>query len=119
MDNNGRLKQEFYGNLEGLMGLFEASQLSIVGEDLLDEAGDLSQKLLKEWLSKYKHHSQANIVANTLQYPIHRNLPRFIPFQLQNSQATKGWASALQEISKIDAHFVSTTHLKEIFAVSK
>ena len=66
MDKKGRLKQEFCGNLEGLMGLFEASQLSIVGEDLLDEAGALSHKLLKEWLSKYKHHSQANIVANTL-----------------------------------------------------
>ncbi|KAI4296543.1 hypothetical protein L6164_036493 [Bauhinia variegata] len=116
MDSEGKLKQKFWGNIEGLTALFEASQLSIEGEDFLDEAGNLSRQLLNAWVSRFHDHHQAKAIANTLRCPIHKSLSKFMPTnsQLQNL----GWTSSLQELSKLDTHIISL-QLKEIFAVSK
>ncbi|KAI4296535.1 hypothetical protein L6164_036485 [Bauhinia variegata] len=117
MDSEGKLKQKFWGNIEGLTALFEASQLSIEGEDCLDEAGNLSCQLLNAWVSRFHDHHQAKAIANTLRCPIYKSLPKFMPTnsQLQNS----GWTSSLQELSKLDTHIMSSLQLKEICAFSK
>ena len=50
-DNEGRFKQQLSGDIMGLVSLYEASQLSIRGEDVLDEAGDYSHHLLRSSLT--------------------------------------------------------------------
>ncbi|XP_061336436.1 (3S,6E)-nerolidol synthase 1-like [Gastrolobium bilobum] len=116
-DNKGNIKHTYCGDIDGLIALFEASQLSIEGEDCLDKAGEFSRQYLSAWLSRFHDHPQVKVVANTLRCPIHKSMSRFMPTMLQLENA--GWTSSLQELSKIDTQIVSSLHLKEILAVSK
>ncbi|WVZ23760.1 hypothetical protein V8G54_002304 [Vigna mungo] len=117
-DNNGKLKLSLCEDIDGLIALFEASQLRIEGEDYLDEAEESSRQYLNMWLSRFHDHPQVKVVADALRYPIRKSLPRFTSanaLQLQNT----GWTSSLKELCRIDAEIMSSLHLKEIFAVSK
>ncbi|TKY59377.1 (3S,6E)-nerolidol synthase 1 [Spatholobus suberectus] len=116
-DSKGKLKQTLCDDIYGLIALFEASQLSIEGEDYLHEAEESSRQYLNTWLSRYHDHPQVKFVADSLRYPIHKSLSRFTPTILQLEK--KGWTSSLQELSKIDTEMISSLHLKEISAVSK
>ncbi|KAI4331863.1 hypothetical protein L6164_016816 [Bauhinia variegata] len=117
MDNEGKLKEKFWGNTEGLIGLFEASQFSIEGESRLDEAGKLSHQLLNAWKSRFHGKPQAKAIANTLQYPIHKCLPKLMPTKLQ--LPTFGWTNSLEELSKLDTEINSTLQSEEILQVSR
>lgn len=117
-DNKGKLKLSLCKDINGLIALFEASQLSIEGEDYLDEAEESSRQYLNMWLSRFHDHPQVKVVADSLRYPIRKSLPRFTStnsLQLQNT----GWTSSLKELCRINAEIMSSLHLKEIFAVSK
>lgn len=119
MDNKGILEHAFCEDLEGLIALFEASQLSIKGEDCLDNAGQLCNKYLNVWSKRFHNHPQIEVVEHTLMYPIHRTLSRFTPPIIQSQNLNTAWTNSLQQLSKLDAQMVSSLHLKEIFAVSK
>ncbi|KAK7400449.1 hypothetical protein VNO78_11657 [Psophocarpus tetragonolobus] len=114
-DNEGRLLCD---DINGLIAMFEASQLSIEGEDYLHKAEESSRKYLNEWLSTFQDHPDMKLVADSVQYPIHKCLARFTPTNSLQSQKTD-WTSSLQQLSKIDTQIVSSLHLKEVFAVSK
>ncbi|KAG5023254.1 hypothetical protein AAZX31_07G173000 [Glycine max] len=116
--NEGKLKLTFCDDINGLIGLFEASQLSIEGEDYLHEAEECCRQYLNTWLSRFHEHPQVKVVADSLRYPIHRSLSRFTPTNSLQIESTE-WIRSLQELSKIDTEMVSSLHLKEMFAVSK
>ncbi|XP_058735515.1 (3S,6E)-nerolidol synthase 1-like [Vicia villosa] len=117
LDNKGKLKDTFCEDINGLIALFEASQLSIEGEDSLDIAGQFCCKYLNEWSSTFHDHPQVNFVTHTLMCPTHKTLSRFTPTIIQSQNVP--WTNSLQQLSKIDTQMVSSLHLKEIFAVSK
>ncbi|XP_054778985.1 (3S,6E)-nerolidol synthase 1-like [Prosopis cineraria] len=120
-DMKGRLSQKFWGNIEGLIELFEASQLSMEGEDDLEEVGNFAYHLLSSWRSRFHDHHEANVIANTLKYPVHKSLPRFTPrsFLFPKSQLDNGWLMPLQNLSQMDTQIVNSINLQEIYAVSK
>ncbi|KAI9077167.1 hypothetical protein K1719_040873 [Acacia pycnantha] len=47
-DEEENFKEELRDNIKGMKDLYEASHLSIEGEDILDEAGLLSEQFLKQ-----------------------------------------------------------------------
>ncbi|RDY05320.1 hypothetical protein CR513_10867, partial [Mucuna pruriens] len=55
-DKKGKFKQKVGGNIKGMIDLYEASQLSIRGEDILVEAGQFSGLVLKEKLGCLDDH---------------------------------------------------------------
>ena len=122
-DKEGRLKQIFWGNVEGLIELFEASHLSLEGENDLEQARDLTHNLLSSWHSTLDEQDmdEANFIADTLKYPTHTSLSRFTPrsFLFPISQLNKPWFGHLQNLSKIDTQILNSINLKEIYAVSK
>ncbi|RVW58718.1 (3S,6E)-nerolidol synthase 1, chloroplastic [Vitis vinifera] len=76
-DTEGKIQEKLSEDVKGLMGLYEASQLSIKGEDILEEIGNFSSQLLNAW-NTHNDHSQARIVRNTLGHPHHKSLARFM-----------------------------------------
>ncbi|CAL5345881.1 unnamed protein product [Camellia sinensis] len=74
---NGKFKPELNADMRGLMSLYEASQLSIEGEDILDQAADFSTRVLNGLMPHLSHH-QARVVSNTLGNPHHKSLARFM-----------------------------------------
>lgn len=117
LDDKGKLKHTLFEDIDGLIALFEASHLSIEGEHSLDEAGEFCRKYLHGWMSTFHDHLLVKVVNQTLQYPIHKSLSRFMPTGLQLENA--GWTSSLHELSEIDTQMISYLHLKEISSVSK
>ncbi|CAN6546608.1 unnamed protein product [Malus baccata var. baccata] len=89
--------------VKGLMSVYEASQLSMEGEDALDEAGKLSGHLLNRSLSYLGPHEAR------------------LNFFLPNSQAgmNNRWLNMLQEVAKTDFNLVQSLHHKEIVQISK
>ena len=102
------------------MGLFEASQLSTEGEDLLDEAGNFSGKILAKSMENLNQH-QARAVGFTLGNPHHKSLAKFMAkkYFFSDYQGSNGWINVLQELAKTEFNVVQSLHQNEIVQISK
>ncbi|KAJ0019012.1 hypothetical protein Pint_10821 [Pistacia integerrima] len=120
INKDGKFKQRVREDINSLMGLYEASQLCIGGEDVLDEARQFSSKLLNQSMSHLDPY-QAKIVRNTLLYPYHRSSARFMAknFFLSNFQGENEWIHVFQELAKMDFNLVQSLHQREIVQISK
>ncbi|KAJ6728709.1 (3S6E)-NEROLIDOL SYNTHASE 2 CHLOROPLASTIC/MITOCHONDRIAL-LIKE [Salix koriyanagi] len=116
-DNEGRFKQELRSDIRGLMSLYEASQLSIRGEDVLDEAGDYSYQLLRSSVT-HLDYKQARWVRNSLDHPHHKSLASFMAKNFFNDEPN-GWISELQELAKTEFKMVKSRHQLEVVEISK
>ncbi|GLT70745.1 hypothetical protein SLA2020_428050 [Shorea laevis] len=91
-DKEGKFKKELTEDIKGLMALYEASQLSIEGEDILDEAGNFSEQLLNARL-RHLDENQLRVVGNTLRHPYHKSLAMFMAknFLVISKRQMDGW----------------------------
>ncbi|XP_027191419.1 (3S,6E)-nerolidol synthase 1-like isoform X1 [Cicer arietinum] len=107
-------------NINGMINLFEASQLSIAGEDILDEAEEFSMKILKEKLVHLNNH-EAMFVRRTLENPFHKNLTIFTARNncLGHLYGTNTWFDSLKEVAKLDFSLLQCLHQREIVQISK
>lgn len=104
------LKQD----IKGLMSLYEASQLSIDGEDILEEAANFSSHLLKEVMT-FLHHDQATMVRNTLAHSYRNSTARFgIKDFIKDYKGT-----ILQELAQIDFNLVQSIHQSELVQITR
>ncbi|XP_020234024.1 (3S,6E)-nerolidol synthase 1 [Cajanus cajan] len=121
LKSNKREFREKYGeDVKSLIALYEATQLSIEGEDSVDEAGYLSNQLLHAWLTTHKEHHEAIYVANTLQSPLHYGLSRFRDknMHLSDFKTKKEW-TCLEELAEINSCIVRSMNQNEIKQVYK
>ncbi|KAB1201255.1 (3S,6E)-nerolidol synthase 2, chloroplastic/mitochondrial [Morella rubra] len=116
----GKSTKELSEDINGLMALYEASQLSIEGEDILDEAGNFCKQLLKS-LEKNLDDNQVSVVNHTLGHPHHKSLARFMAkkYFLSNPAGTNGWLNELQHLAKMDFNMVQSMHQAEVIQISE
>ena len=100
------------------MGLYEASQLSIEGEDILDQAADFSAKQLNGSLPRLDNHHQAKVISNTQRHPQHKSLAKFMAKNFLSDYNGPN-ANALQELAKMDFNMSPSMYQKEMLQVSK
>ncbi|GLT59065.1 hypothetical protein SLA2020_319070 [Shorea laevis] len=119
-DSEGRFKQELSKHISGLIELYEASQLSIEGEDILDEARKFSAFQLNAGL-EHLDHSKASLVKHILNHPHHKSVPRFMAmiFFLSGFQGSEEWIYALQEVARMDFNMAQSLHKRELLQVTK
>ncbi|KAL5777214.1 hypothetical protein ACOSP7_010140 [Xanthoceras sorbifolium] len=118
----GKSHRNVSEDIKGLMELYEASQLSGEGENVLDEGENFSANLLNEWMNnQLDDHYQAKVVGNTLVYPHHKSLPRFMAKTLfqSNYQGENGRIRVLQKLAVMDFNMVQSLPQNEIVQVSK
>lgn len=115
-----KFKEKYGEDVKGLIALYEASQLSIEGEDRLDNTGYLVCELLREWLSRHQDSGEATSVANTLQDPFHYGLSRFMDRRvlLRDFKAKNEW-TCLEELAQINSCIITFMNQNEIIEVSK
>lgn len=120
MSNKRSFREKYGEDVKGLIAMYEASKLCIEGEDGLDDIGLLSSELLHEWLSRHQNQSEAIYVINTLQYPLHYGLSRFMDKSiiLSGLKANNEW-TCLEELAKINSSIVRLMNQNEIIQVSK
>ncbi|XP_022878021.1 tricyclene synthase Oc15, chloroplastic-like isoform X2 [Olea europaea var. sylvestris] len=96
----GKLKQD----IRGLMELYEAAQLVIEGEDILDEAAKFS----------------GEIVSNRLKHPYHKSIARFTAKKyIRDSEGINGWRKTLKELAKMNTSVAQTANQQELAKISK
>lgn len=118
-DKEGKFGEKIVKDIGGLIGFYEASQLSVHGEDVLEEAKNLCNRQLNAWMAQSDQH-QARIVRNALAYPQHKNLARFMAKSfLSDFQGTDAWVDVFRQLAKADFNMVKSIHQKEILQVSK
>lgn len=128
-DDYRKFKQELCKDIKGLISLFEASQLSIRGDDILDEAYEFSGKLLKNSLKNVEQ-SEAGIIRNILCNPSQRSLSRLMAksflLDLENYlkfshdfMATDSWIDYLKDLARMDFNIAKINHQNEITQVSR
>ena len=118
-NKEGKFKQDLRKDIKGLLGLYEASQLRIEGEDILDEAERFSSSILKAGL-EHLDHQEATFVEHTLEHPYHKSLARFMAKTFLNDfQGQNGWMTVLQELAKTDFNMVQSTHQRELLQILK
>lgn len=103
-----------------MVELFEASELSMAGEEILDEAGEFSMKILKERVTYLDDH-EANFVRRTLEQPFHKSLPMFTArnfFDHYSHDHTNIWFGSLKEVAKKDLSLLQFLHHQEIAQIS-
>ena len=111
-------------DMEGLMAMFEASQISLEGEHILEEAEEFSRHHLNAWSNSYLEddiRARTN-VRNTLEQPYHKSLSRLTATNfLKSFEGTyeEHWMSVLQEVAREDFKIVQSIHKKEIAKIFK
>lgn len=96
-------------DIRGLMALYEASQLRIEGEIILDEAETFSYQNLQERM-KFLDEEQATMVRRTLANPYHKTLPFC---SLKNSIRDYN-GTVLQELAELEFNILQYVHQREI-----
>ncbi|XP_028805344.1 (3S,6E)-nerolidol synthase 1-like [Neltuma alba] len=115
----GNFSSKVSGCVKGMIELYEASQLKMPEEAILDEAEQFSGKMLKE-ISAYIGVDKAEFVRSTLEQPFHKSLPIFTSRSLfQGTQGMNGWLNALQDVAKMNFNILQSAYQMEILHISK
>lgn len=125
-DEFGNFKACLCEDVKGLLYLYEASYLSTMGENILDEAQNFSQKHLKESLKNYKmiDPNLGILVSHSLELPLHWRMPRlearwFIDVYNEMRQDMDDSSTALLELAKLDFNIVQGIHLEDLKHMSR
>ncbi|XP_022941968.1 (3S,6E)-nerolidol synthase 1-like [Cucurbita moschata] len=114
LDNKGKFNQGLTQNVNGLMSLYEASQLCMHGDDILEEAETFSTHGLNHCLAHLDHH-MAPLVRNTLAHPHHKSVAKFmVPNYFGDIQSTNKWIHVLQDVAKVDFNRTQLLHQDEL-----
>ncbi|XP_027347337.1 (3S,6E)-nerolidol synthase 1-like [Abrus precatorius] len=118
-NKEGKFNPKLGENVQGMINLYEASQLSIAGEDILEEAGEFCSQLLKEKVDYIDIH-EAQFVNRTLEHPFHKSLPMFTARNFFGDfHGTNQWLSSLKEVAKLDFTLLQGLHHREIAQISQ
>ncbi|RDX57876.1 hypothetical protein CR513_62849, partial [Mucuna pruriens] len=118
-NKEGKFNPKLSENIEGMINLYEASQLGIAGEDILDEAGEFSGQVLKEKVDCIDNH-EAKFVKITLEHPFHKSLPLFTARNfLGDFHGTNIWLGSFKEVAKMDFSLLQFLYHGEIAQISK
>lgn len=116
---NMKFKDALSEDMRGLMALHEASHLCLEDEDILDEASIFTTNLLSAKLP-HLDDRQALVVQNTLHYPYHKNLSRFmIKNYLKNHNLKNDWEKLLADLAIMDFNVMQHIYHQEIVQVFK
>ncbi|KAL6012556.1 Trehalose-6-P synthase/phosphatase complex subunit [Asimina triloba] len=115
-DEAGGFKASLCEDVDGLLGLYEASYLGIKGETILDEARDFAASNLKKLMG----HVEADIagrISHALDLPLHWRMVRvearrYIDVYEENMKGEVN--DVLLEFAKLDFNMVQAIHQNEI-----
>ncbi|KAK6162416.1 hypothetical protein DH2020_002257 [Rehmannia glutinosa] len=123
MDEDGGFKFKDgvnYSDTKGVLALYEASHLSMEGEEILNEAAICSYQYLNDKLTCFDHEDQVKMVKHCLLYPQHKSLAHFMAKDfIQSLNGQYGWEILLQELAELEFASLESLHKHEILQVVK
>ncbi|KAL3839185.1 hypothetical protein ACJIZ3_023776 [Penstemon smallii] len=123
---DGKFMREIRGDINGLMELYEAVQLSFEGEFVLDEANKFSSQILHEYLvANYTDSdwSKMLLISNKLRHPFHKSIPRLILMTERNFKDFGGRmndsGTTLRELASMDLQMRQSVYQEELLQITK
>ena len=118
-DTNGEFKKTIINDVKGILSLYEASFLSVHGEQILDDALVFTKANL-ESLAMQSSPRLADHIRNALIRPFHKGVPRiearkYISFYEEDESRN----DTLLEFAKIDFNRVQLLHRQELSNLSR
>lgn len=114
MDKEGKFHEKLREDINGLTSLYEASQLCMHGDEILEEAENFSRHWLNARVAHVDHHV-ATFVHNTLAHPHHKSMAQFmVPNYFGDIQWGNKWINILQDAAKIEFYATQRLHQNEI-----
>ncbi|KAF8408838.1 hypothetical protein HHK36_004907 [Tetracentron sinense] len=118
-DETGSFKANLTSDLQGMLCLYEASHLSVRGEDILDEALAFTSIHLKSMMNHLTS-SLASQVGHALELPLHKRVPRLEHrHYISVYQEEKTRNEILLELAKLDFNHLQLLHQGEIQELSR
>ncbi|KAM6581835.1 hypothetical protein CsatA_005609 [Cannabis sativa] len=124
-EEDGNFKKCLASDTLGLLSLYEASHLSCVGENILDEALAFTTTHLTEFLAKKKEHHDdddplSKEISRALERPLRKTLVNlharhFISIYEKDDSHNK----VLLQLAKLDFNLLQCMHKKELSEVSR
>lgn len=108
---DGKFTDNLSDDVAGLLSLFEATQLGVPGEDILDVAEGFTTRMLR--------HSSGCLgekqVEESLEVPIHWKMPRLgARGFIDHYQLSAEKSPTLLELAKLDYNLVQSVHQDEL-----
>nr|BBO53755.1 putative nerolidol synthase [Scoparia dulcis] len=119
---DGKFKLKLSQDMRGLMELYEAAQLSIDGEDILDEAIKFSSQHLLNKSSQLGVDSKwSRIVANKLRHPYHKSIARLTgkDIFIRDFKDLNEDDRTLRELLKLDLRMEQSVYQQELLQISR
>nr|F6M8H7.1 RecName: Full=Probable sesquiterpene synthase; Short=SmSTPS [Santalum murrayanum]AEF32537.1 putative sesquiterpene synthase [Santalum murrayanum] len=118
-DNEGNFKNNLMEDAKGLLELYEATHVSIHGEEMLDDALEFTKTRLESVVS-HLNYPLAEQVRHALYQPLHRGLPRLEAvyfFRIYEAHASHN--KALLKLAKLDFNLLQSFHKKELSDIAR
>nr|XP_043626346.1 (3S,6E)-nerolidol synthase 1-like [Erigeron canadensis] len=112
---DGNFKQEMAQDVKGLVALYEASQLSIEAEHILEEAAEFSSHALKDENLPFLDQDETTMVRDTLEHSYQRTPSTFKVKKFINLF----FGSAISDLAKLELAIAQHLHRTEVEEISK
>ncbi|KAF3437662.1 hypothetical protein FNV43_RR20418 [Rhamnella rubrinervis] len=119
-DDNGNFKGSLITDVRGMLELYEAAQLSVRGEEVLDEALDFTTTQLKGIAPSIKQYPLAAQVSRALKQKLRYGIPRLEAKHFMSIyQDMASHNKDLLKLAKIDFDLLQSLHRKEISMLTR
>ncbi|KAL8495435.1 hypothetical protein ACS0TY_019541 [Phlomoides rotata] len=119
-DDEFKSKDGVINDTKGVLALYEASHLSMEGEDILHEAAVFSSQHLNAYLISLEDAEHAVMVKNFLQNPQHKMLARFTPENIPHFlDVGNTWRNLVEKLAFFESALLEPIHKHEILQVVK
>ncbi|KAF2309601.1 hypothetical protein GH714_004160 [Hevea brasiliensis] len=118
-DSNGEFKKSIIKDVRGILSLYEASFMSVHGEDILDEALEFTRSHLESLAMQSKPHYSERI-KNALILPFHKGVPRAEAWQyISFYEKEESPNEFLLEFAKLDFNRVQLLQREELKVMAR
>lgn len=117
MEKDGRLfREDLIDDPKGMLSLYEAAQLRVHGEDILEEAIVFTKAHLPS-LAKKTNPNLSKKIINALEMPFHKGMPRLETYKYistYDDEEEDDEMLPLLKFAKVDFNQVQLLHQQEI-----
>uniref|UniRef100_A0A7N0REC0 Uncharacterized protein n=1 Tax=Kalanchoe fedtschenkoi TaxID=63787 RepID=A0A7N0REC0_KALFE len=118
IDASGKIKNEVVDDLKGLLSLYEAAQLRVHREVILEQALDMSVSRL-ESIAPTLNPTLGAQVTSALKNPIHKNIHRIRARKyISTYQGDRSHDPILLRLAKLDFNWLQKLHQQELSQLS-
>ena len=119
-NNKGSLNENISKDVQGMWSLYEAAQLRIHHEDILDEALDFTYSHLNSLITNELSPFLGKQICQCLRTPLHKGVPRLETRCYISSYGEEpSHSKVLLNFAKLDFNTVQKMHQKEIGSITK